>query len=78
MQHELRCQQNTIGRQEIQMMKLRSQLKRQAEFCSLTGSVLGNCLWKATQIPNIANMVLQEVSNFRDKEILLFNLYMSR
>lgn len=63
MQHEWRCQQKTIGRQEIQMMKLRSQLKHQAQFCSKTGSLLGYCLWKATQIPDIVYVMLREVKN---------------
>ncbi|XP_015366659.1 PREDICTED: uncharacterized protein LOC107163651 [Diuraphis noxia] len=58
MQHEWRCQQNTIGRLEIQTMKLQSQLKQQSQFCSKAGYILGYCLWKATQIPDVINIIL--------------------
>lgn len=62
MQYEWRCQQEKIGRLEIEMTKLHSQLKHQAQFCSMVGSVLGARLWDATQLPQIVNMVLQEVN----------------
>lgn len=62
MQHEWRCQQEVIGRLEIQMTKLRSQLKYQAQFCSKAGSLLGYFLWKATQMPDVINIVLQQVN----------------
>lgn len=61
LQHEWRCQQNVIGRLEVQMTKLRSQLKHQAQFCSRTGSVLSYILWKITKIPEALNVILQEV-----------------
>lgn len=63
MQHEWRCQQSTIGRLKIQMSKLQSQLKYQAQFCSEAGSTFGYCLWKATQMPEITNIILQEVKS---------------
>lgn len=62
MQHEWRCQQEVIGRLEIQMTKIRSQLKYQAQFCSKAGSIFGNLLWQATQIPDVINIVLQQVN----------------
>jgi len=65
MQHEWREQQNTIGRLEVQITKLRSQLKHQAQFCSKAGSTLGYCLWKSIQLPEIIKIILKEV-NERD------------
>lgn len=62
MQHELRDKQNTIGRLEIEVMKLRSQLKHQAQFCSKAGSILGYCLWKTVQLPEIIKTILKEVN----------------
>jgi len=62
LQHEWRDQQNTIGRLEIQGTKLRSQLKHQAQFCSKAGSILGYCLWKSVQLPEIIQIILKEVN----------------
>lgn len=70
MQHEWQCQQDTIGRLKIDVIKLRSQLNQQARFCSKLGSVFGYRLWKATRIPEVVNAMTQQVGNdMRDKRI---------
>jgi len=77
MQHEWRCQQNTIGRLEIQAMKLQSQLKQQSQFCSKAGYILGYCLWKATQIPDVINIILVKVNTLnKNKTIKVVNEYL--
>ncbi len=40
----------------------RAQLKRQSEFCSSLGSVLGNLLWKASRVPPVVDLLLSGVS----------------
>lgn len=68
MQHEWQCQQDTIGRLKIDVIKLRSQLNQQARFCSKLGSVFGYRLWKATRTPEVVNAMTQQVGNdMRDK-----------
>lgn len=73
MQHEWRCQQNTIGRLEIQTMKLQSQLKQQSQFCSKAGYILGYCLWKATQIPDVINIILIKVNTLNKIKTLILS-----
>jgi len=73
MQHEWRCQQNTIGRLEIQTMKLQSQLKQQSQFCTKTGYILGYCLWKASQIPDVINIILIKVNGLKNNKAKIYS-----
>ncbi|XP_050436299.1 uncharacterized protein LOC126843042 [Adelges cooleyi] len=60
MQYEWQRQQELIGQMLVQTKELRSQIKRQTEFCTLVGSTIGYFLWKATQKPDIVHMILRE------------------
>lgn len=42
-------------------MELNLQLKHHSTFSSMIGATFGYHLWKATQIPVVANMVLEGV-----------------
>ncbi|XP_050440019.1 uncharacterized protein LOC126845407 [Adelges cooleyi] len=60
MQHEWQCQQHLIGQLIAQTEEIRSQIQRQAEFCTLIGSTIGDFLWKATHKPDVIQMILEQ------------------
>lgn len=51
----------SINKLQCQIMELNLQLKHHSTFSSMIGATFGYHLWKATQIPVVANMVLQGV-----------------
>jgi len=52
---------STINKLQLEVTKLNLLLKQQSSFSSIIGSTLCYYLWKATQIPSVVDMVLQEV-----------------
>lgn len=59
----------TINKLQCQITELSLQLKQQSAFSSIIGSIFGSYLWSATQLPAVADMVLQKVKT----TIILFN-----
>lgn len=69
---ELRCKytllesesQATINKLQSKVVELNLQLKQQSTYSSMIGSIFGLNLWKATTMPDVVDLVLEQVKQY--------------
>ncbi|XP_026470833.1 heat shock factor 2-binding protein-like [Ctenocephalides felis] len=63
LQDEWQAQQEHMGRMQAEMYKLRRQLSHQSSFCASLGAVLGQLVWKASQVAIVVEKMLAGFQN---------------